>query len=299
MRNIHVRRDFVHAREGVQQNRIGFGFVLQQIKRNFVVVGGRRQFALPLVAGFGVIGLHRRLDEDDIRLADDIADVVGKAEIQTHSFEIFFVVVGHFHAGRRYKGDGAIELSQRVPQRVHRAHPHIADGDPAQPVDGLLFPKHGVEVGENLRGMFAPAVAAVDDGNRRPFCRLVGRALLEVAHHNHVAVIFQHLDGILNGFLIEIARAGHLRIGKTRHMTAQAVHRGFVRQAGARRRLIKRRHQSLFRQQIRILTIAGNRLQFFGNFEHTEKLVAFKIFQRKNVTSSKTTHFKKPPKRNR
>ncbi len=217
--------------------------------------------------------------------------MLGIAIIKSHCIEIFFVFCGHFHAGRRNEGDRAIELGQRVTERVHRAHPHIADGNPAQTVNCAFFAQHGVEIGQNLGGMFAPAVTAVDHGDGCPFCGFLRCTLLEVAHHDHIAVELKHLDGIFNGLLIEIARAGHLCIRETGYMTAQAVHRGFVCQAGAGGRLIKSCYQSLISQKIGILAVASNRLQLFGNLKDTEKLITFELFQRKNVTTCKTTHF--------
>ena len=140
--------------------------------------------------------------------------------------------------------------------------------------------EHGVQIGQDLGGVFAPAVAAVDDRHGSPFGGFVRRALLEVAHHDHVAVEFQHFDRVFDRFLVEIAGAGHLGIRETGHVPTQAVHGGFVSQAGARAGLVKGRYQGLFLEQIAVAAVAGDRFKFFGNFEDTEELVALEIFER-------------------
>ena len=215
--------------------------------------------------------------------------------------EIGLVALRHLHVGRvveqrvrgrSHKRDRAIELRQRVAERVHRAHPHIADRQPAQAVDGAFLAQHGVEIGEDLRGMLAPAVAAVDDRHARPLRGLVRRALLEVAHHDHVAVELQHLHRVLDGLLVPVARARHLGVGEAGDVPAQAVHRGLVRQARARRRLVERRHQRLLDEHIHIAALPRDRLQLGGNVEDVKELVPFKLFQRQNVTTHKTTHLK-------
>ncbi len=138
--------------------------------------------------------------------------------------------------------------------------------------------------------MLAPAVAAVDDRHAGPLGRFVRRALLEVAHHDHVAVEFQHLHGVLDRLLIEVAGARHLGIAEAGDVPAQAVHRRFVRQARAGAGLIERGDQRLVLQQIAVLAIPRDRLQPLGDFEHAEKLLALELLQRQNVTTCKTTH---------
>ncbi len=173
---------------------------------------------------------------------------------------------------------------------MHRAHAHIADGQPLQTVNAALLAQHRVQVGQDLRRVLAPAVAAVDDGHAGPLGRFVRRALLEVAHHDHVAVELQHLDGVLDRLLVEVAGTRHLGIAETGDVPAQAVHGRFVRQARAGAGLIERGHQRLVLQQIAVLAIARDRLQPLGNLEHAEELLALELFQRQNVTTSKTTH---------
>ena len=83
-----------------------------------------------------------------------------------------------------------------------------------------------VEVGQDLGRVLAPAVAAVDHRHRRPLGRLGRRALLEVAHRDDVAVVLEHVDRVLDRLLVEVAGAGHLRVGEAR---------GRGRRAGASR----------------------------------------------------------------
>ena len=70
-----------------------------------------------------------------------------------------------------------IELREGIPDGVHGAHAMIADTHERLAVDASGLPLDGVEVGEDLGGMLAPAVAGVDDGNRCPVGSLVGRPL--------------------------------------------------------------------------------------------------------------------------
>ena len=95
---------------------------------------------------------------------------------------------------------------------MHGAHAHIANSQPAQAVDAPFFAQNRIEVGQNLGGMFTPAVAAVNNRDGSPFGSLVRCALLEVAHHDHIAIVFQHLDRVFNGFLVEITCTGHLGV---------------------------------------------------------------------------------------
>ena len=62
-------------------------------------------------------------------------------------------------------------------------------------------------------------------------------------------------------------------------MPAQAVHGRLVGQAGARRRLIERRHQGLLFQHVHVLAGTGDRLQFPGHVEHVEELIALEILE--------------------
>ncbi len=111
------------------------------------------------------------------------------------------------------------------------------------------------------------------------FGGLGGRALLEVTHRNHVTVVFQHLDGVLDAFLVEVTGARHFRIGKARHVPAQAVHRGFSSQTGTGARLVERRHQRFVAQHITVAAFARVRLKVFCYFEYMEVLVTIEFLQ--------------------
>jgi hypothetical protein len=178
--------------------------------------------------------------------------VVSLLKVHTELFEFVLEVFSESHIRRSDKGDRAIELTQRITEGVHRPHAHIADRQPLQPIDATLLAQHGVQVGEDLRRVLAPAVAAVDDRHARPSRGFMRRALLKVAHHDHIAIELQHLHSILDGLLIEVTGTSHLGIGKSRYMAAEAVHGGFVSQTSARRRLIKGSHQSLLFEHIHV-----------------------------------------------
>jgi hypothetical protein len=99
-----------------------------------------------------------------------------------------------------------------------------------------------------------------------------------------------HVDGVFDALLVEVAGAGHLGVGKTEHMAAQAVHGGFMGQAGAGAGLIEGGQQGLVGQQVAVAAIAGNRLQVFSNLKDPEKLFALKILKRQDVAPRKATH---------
>ena len=115
------------------------------------------------LAGLGVVRLHHRLDQDHIGVGDALLDVLGFLEVQAVLLQLFLELGLEGHVGRGHEGDRAVELGQGVGQRVHRAHAHVADGQPLQAVDAALLAQHGVQVGQDLGGVLAPAVAAVDD----------------------------------------------------------------------------------------------------------------------------------------
>ena len=107
--------------------------------------------------------------------------------------------------------------------------------------------------------MLAPAVPAVDDRHRRPSGGLGGRALLEVPHRDHVAVVLQHVDRVLDRLLVEVARPGHLGVGEPEHVAAQPVHGRLGGQAGPGARLVERRHQGLLPQELAVAAIPRER----------------------------------------
>ncbi len=111
-----------------------------------------------------------------------------------------------------------------------------------------------------------------------------------MAHHDHIAVELQHFDRILDRFLIEVAGACHLGIGKPGHMTAQAVHGSFVCQARAGGRLIKGCHEGLLREHVAVTAANRNGFQLGGHVENVEKFLSFKILEGQDVPTSKTTH---------
>ncbi len=209
--------------------------------------------------------------------ADDLIDVFFALEVEAHVAHFRFKFRQEVHFVRGDHVDFGVELAQRVAEAVHGAHAHIADHDPGQAVERAALTPDGEGVGQDLGGMLAPAVAAVDHRHAGMERGFGGRALLEVAHGDHVAVIFQHLDGVLNAFLVEVTGARHLGIGEAGHMPAQAVHRGFRRQTGAGARLVERRDKRLFFQQIPIAAVARIGLEPFGDFKYAEILVTIKV----------------------
>ena len=111
-----------------------------------------------------------------------------------------------------------------------------------------------------------------------------------MAHHDGVAVILQHMDGVFDRLLVEVPGPGHPRIGEPDHVPPEAMHGRFVRQPGAGRRLVEGGDQGLLRQQVRIATRAGDRLQLLGHLEHPHELGALEVLQGKDVAPGKTAH---------
>jgi hypothetical protein len=170
-------------------------------------------------------------------------------------------------------------------QGVHCPHPHIADSQPIETVNAAFFPQHRVKVRENLGGVLTPPISAIDDRDRGPFRRFMRGTLLEMAHDNHVPVELQHFDRIFDRFLIEISCPGHLWICKPQHVASKTVHGGFMCETGAGRWLIERSDEGFIRQKIAVPPITGDRFQSLRDLKHSEKLIAFKLFQGQNVTT--------------
>jgi len=112
---------------------------------------------------------------------------------------------------------------------VHRPHSHVADAENLQAVKMTLLLPDRVQVCQHLGRVLAPSVATVDDRDRGPLCRLVRRTLLEVAHRDDVAVVLEHVDGVLDGLLVEVAGTRHLGVREAQYVAAEAVHGGLGR----------------------------------------------------------------------
>ena len=108
---------------------------------------------------------------------------------------------------------------------------------------------------------------------------LVRCALVEVAHHDDVAVVLEHVDGVLDRLLIEVAGTRHLGVGEAGHGAAEAMHGGLMSEAGAGRRLVERRHHRLVLEEIGVATLASNGLEAVGDLEEVEELVPFEVLQ--------------------
>src|SRR6266508_4623009 len=121
---------------------------------------------------------------------------------------------------------------------------------------------HGVQVGEDLRRVLTPSVPAVDDRDAGPSRRLGRGALLEVAHGDHVPVVLEHVHGVLDRLLIEVAGPSVLHVREAEHVAPEPVHGCLRGQAGPGRRLVERGQQRLVLQQVGVLATLGDRPQF-------------------------------------
>ena len=117
-------------------------------------------------------------------------------------------------------GDLDVELGRGVAHRVHRAHPQVPNEKEMQAIQPPLLLPHCVEVTDPLGRMLTPPIAAIEDRHARPAGRLRGSAFLKVADCDHVAVELEHVHGVLDRLLIEVARSGHLRVGEAQDVAA-------------------------------------------------------------------------------
>ena len=173
---------------------------------------------------------------------------------------------------------------------MHRAHAHVAHEEERQAVERALLLPDGVEVGEHLGGMLAPAVTAVDDGHGRPLGGLCRRTLLVVPDGDDVAVVLQHVEGVLEGLHVEVAGAGHLGVGEAQHVAAQAMHGRLRGEARARAGLVEGRQQRLVGQQVRVAPVPCDGQQVVGDLEDAEVLVARHVPQRQDVAALEASH---------
>ena len=147
-----------------------------------------------------------------------------------------------------------------------------------------------VQVGQDLRRVLAPAVAAVDDGNRGPPGGLRGRALLEVAHRDDVAVVLEHVDRVLDRLLVEVAGPRHLRVREPEHVAAEPVHRRLGREPRARARLVEGRQQRLVRQQVGVPPALGDRRELVADLEDALEVSSLEVLERQDVSSEEAPH---------
>ena len=82
-------------------------------------------------------------------------------------------------------------------------------------------------------------VAGIHDGHWGHFRGILCGALDVVAHHNHVGIVRDHQDGVLQR--LALRTAGDLRIGKSDHAGTKSVGGSLKTQAGAGRRLEEKR----------------------------------------------------------
>ena len=270
-----------------------FAFSPEELAGDAVGRSGDGEAAARVVAldaGLRVVGLDDRLHVDHVALADHVFGRLGRLVPHVARVELEHELVGQRHLGRSDDIRLRVELRERVEDRVHRAHAHVADEQERLAVDRAELLLDRVEVGEDLRGMLAPAVAAVDDRDRGPERGFRRCALLEVPHRDDVGVELQHVDRVLHRLLVEVAGPGHLRVGEAQHVTAEAVHRGFGRHPGARARLVERRQQRLVLQQIGVAAALGDRCELVAGLEHALEVGALKVLERQDVAAQKAPH---------
>jgi hypothetical protein len=173
---------------------------------------------------------------------------------------------------------------------VHRAHAHVPDEQEREVVDAPALSPRRVQVGEDLRGVLAPPVAAVDDRNARPLRRLGRRALLEVPDSQDVAVVLEHVEGVLDGLLVEVACPSHLRVGEADDVAAQPVHRRLGCEPRTCAGLVEGSHQRLVGEQVRVPSFLRDGPELLRNLEHPEVLVALEVLQRQDVAPQEAAH---------
>ena len=183
--------------------------------RGDAVLGrGEPDLVATLHARRRVVGLDDRLHVDDVGLADDIAHVAGLLVVDVERVDLRLELGQQAHVRRPHDVGLGVELRQRVEDRVHGPHAHVAHEQVGQPVERALLVEDRVQVGQDLGRVLAPAVAAVDDRHGRPLGGLGRRALLEVADGDDVRVVLEHVEGVLDRLLVEVAGPGHLRVAE-------------------------------------------------------------------------------------
>jgi hypothetical protein len=267
---------------------LGFG---QHLPGDTVVGRGR-----PLVAAavldprLGVVGLHHRLHVDDVGLGDHLVDVLSAPGVQVRLRQLAEELVGHRKLLGRDEHQVDVELGEGVAKRVHGPHSPVADGDEGAPVDAAVLTRHRVQVGEHLGGVLPPAVAGVDHRDARPVGRLRRGALEEVAHHHDVAVVLEHVDGVLDRLLVEVAGPGHLGVGEAEDVAAEPVHGRLVGQPGAGRRLVEGGDQGLVGEEVGVAPLPGDRLQSVAHREDVLELGTLEVPQRQDVAPGEAPH---------
>ena len=84
--SLDVGRQLVHPRQRGQQNGIGFGFGAEQFAGDFVISRGQVNTVTALIAGFGVVGLNNRLNQNYVGIGDGLFHVLRFLEVQAVLF---------------------------------------------------------------------------------------------------------------------------------------------------------------------------------------------------------------------
>ncbi len=204
--------------------------------------------------------------------------------------QLLLEVVGERHLRRRHRHHADVELGEGVSQRVHGPHAHVADAEEGETVDSPQLPPDRVQVGEHLGRMLPPAVAGVDDGDRGPAGRLSRGPLGEMTHHDDVAVVLEHVDGVFDRLLIEVTGPGHAGVGEPGDGSPQAQHGGLVGEPGAGGRLVEGGDQGLGGQQVAVAALPGDGLELVGHGEEMVELGSLEPVEREDVTSGEAPH---------
>ena len=153
-------------------------------------------------------------------------------ELDTVFLAIELVFVGHGQFLRRNEMERGVEMTHGHDERVHGASvfqvTHQIDVEILQCALRLI---DGVEVEHTLRGMPVGTVAGVDDGYGCYLAGILGCSFDVMAHGNHVGIVADHEDGVLERFAL--CSTGNLWVGKTDDTGTESVGCRFETQACA------------------------------------------------------------------
>ena len=200
---------------------------------------------------------------DDVGLVDSIADLGRFGKLQTLVAQELLVLLGHTQFGRRNEGKLGVEVRESLQQRVYGATVlQVANHHNVDAVECALRLFDRIEVEQCLRGVLVGTVACIDDRHLRELAGIARCTLQRVAHHDHIAVVADYLNCIVEGFTLRYTGVGCVR--ETDDASAEAVDRALKTESGSGRRLEKQRgdYATIEQRLVGVLLEVGSQ---FGN----------------------------------
>ena len=187
------------------------------------------------------------------------------------------VVVGHAQ-GQGVGGAGVLQVA---------AHHHL------QPVQGAPLPADGEHIQQGLGGVLVGAVAGVDHRDPGDGRRPLRRARLKVPQRDHVAVVLDGADGVLQGLPLPDG-GGLLGVGHGDAGAAQLVHGRLEGQPGAGGGLVEEGTQHHVPQGAHVRLALDDGLQLFRQVQDVINVGAGQVFDSSNRGVVWTHHSRLP-----